>query len=116
LVLDYAPPLEENRKHSTMEKSWAKASAGITFLLVLASACIYLLTRSTNVLSTNSLSDKQNCNIKGNISKKTGKKVYHLPGCTDYDKITIKESKGERWFCSELEAIHAGWSKSSKCP
>lgn len=56
--------------------------------------------------------NSKKCNIKGNIS---GDKIYHLPGCASYDKTTIDESKGERWFCSEKEAIDAGWRKAKNC-
>lgn len=56
--------------------------------------------------------NSQKCNIKGNIS---GDKIYHLPGCASYGKTTIDESKGERWFCSEKEAIDAGWRKAKNC-
>ena len=53
------------------------------------------------------------CNIKGNISV-SGEKIYHLPGQEYYYKTVIDESKGEKWFCSEDEAIEAGWRKSKK--
>jgi endonuclease YncB( thermonuclease family) len=48
------------------------------------------------------------CKIKGNISAK-GEKIYHLPGSRSYDRTAINEATGERWFCSEDEAIAAGW-------
>jgi len=51
------------------------------------------------------------CLIKGNISSKK-EKIYHLPGQQYYEKTIINESKGERWFCTEEEAIEAGWRKS----
>ena len=47
------------------------------------------------------------CPIKGNISKNG--KIYHAPWSPWYKKTRIDESKGERWFCSEDEAIEAGW-------
>jgi endonuclease YncB( thermonuclease family) len=47
------------------------------------------------------------CAIKGSISE--GAKVYHLPGSEWYGRTRIDTSKGERWFCSEQEAIAAGW-------
>ena len=53
-----------------------------------------------------------NCIIKGNISVSSGKKWYHLPGMEDYETTTIHPDKGERWFCSEQEAIDAGWAKA----
>lgn len=54
---------------------------------------------------------QENCIIKGNISS-LGEKIYHMPGQKYYDKTVIDKSKGERWFCSEEEAVAAGWRKS----
>ncbi|TYQ26152.1 cold shock domain-containing protein [Pseudanabaena sp. UWO311] len=68
----------------------------------------------TFVNSQNSAIASQNCNIKGNISVSTGSKLYHLPGMEDYATTNINESKGERWFCSESEAIANGWSKAPR--
>ena len=53
------------------------------------------------------------CLIKGNINSR-GEKIYHLPSMQFYDRTIIDESKGERWFCSEEEAIAAGWRKSKR--
>lgn len=52
------------------------------------------------------------CLIKGNISVSSGKKFYHLPGMRDYEITIISPEKGERWFCSEKEAIAEGWRKA----
>jgi len=57
----------------------------------------------------------KNCLIKGNISK-NGEKIYHMLGCKSYDKTVIDESKGEKWFCSEEEAINSGFRKAKNCP
>ena len=51
------------------------------------------------------------CLIKGNISSK-GEKIYHVPGGGNYDVTVITQSKGERWFCTEAEAVKAGWRKA----
>lgn len=52
------------------------------------------------------------CDIKGNISNKRGHPhIYHLPGSSSYDSVEITPSKGERYFCSEQEAIACGWRK-----
>lgn len=56
----------------------------------------------------------QNCNIKGNISFRTGEKIYHVPGQQYYNSTEIDTSAGERWFCSEAEAQAAGWRKSKR--
>jgi micrococcal nuclease len=54
------------------------------------------------------------CNIKGNIGS-TKEKIYHVIGCGSYAKTTIDESKGEKWFCTEKEAVDAGWRKALNC-
>ena len=52
------------------------------------------------------------CEIKGNISISTGEKIYHVPGGEFYDECVINPDYGERWFCTEQEAIDNGWRKS----
>lgn len=54
------------------------------------------------------------CNIKGNINS-NGEKIYHYPGCKSYAQTIITEDTGERWFCSETEAINAGWRRAGNC-
>ncbi|MBE9124973.1 MULTISPECIES: cold-shock protein [unclassified Coleofasciculus] len=54
------------------------------------------------------------CNIKGNISIETGNKIYHVPGAEDYESTIIDPIKGERWFCTESEAIDNGWRKAPR--
>jgi cold shock CspA family protein len=57
---------------------------------------------------------QQNCNIKGNISVSSGNKLYHVAGMEDYEGTIIDPSKGEKWFCSESEAIAAGWRRAPR--
>jgi endonuclease YncB( thermonuclease family) len=52
------------------------------------------------------------CAIKGNISHRSGERIYHVPGGKWYEGTTINESRGERWFCTEAEARAAGWRAS----
>ena len=52
--------------------------------------------------------------IKGNISKHTGEKIYHVPDGEFYDETVIDEAAGERWFCTEQEAVAAGWRRSKR--
>jgi endonuclease YncB( thermonuclease family) len=47
------------------------------------------------------------CIIKGNVSRNGH--IYHLPWSPWYDRVRVDEARGERWFCSEGEAIAAGW-------
>ncbi len=57
---------------------------------------------------------KPGCTIKGNISIDTGNKIYHLPGMEDYESTVIDPQKGEKWFCSESDAIAKGWRKAPR--
>ncbi len=49
----------------------------------------------------------EGCPIKGNISQ--GGRIYHTPWSPWYARTRINTSKGERWFCTEAEAVAAGW-------
>ena len=56
--------------------------------------------------------EKRNCNIKGNVSHRNkDQKIYHCPNWKDYAKTDVNESEGDRWFCSESEALAAGFRK-----
>jgi endonuclease YncB( thermonuclease family) len=46
--------------------------------------------------------------VKGNISA-DGDRIYHVPGSSAYAATVIDESKGERWFCTEEDALRNGW-------
>jgi len=59
--------------------------------------------------------DKPNCLIKGNISAYDGKQYYHFPGCSNYESANIELFHGDQWFCSEKEAVAAGFVKSKNC-
>lgn len=52
-----------------------------------------------------------NCKIKGNINSK-GDRIYHVVGGESYERTRIDTRAGERWFCTEQEAVAAGWRKS----
>ncbi len=54
------------------------------------------------------------CNIKGNISINNGQRIYHVPGQEYYLDTVIRSDYGERWFCSEAEALAAGWRKARR--
>lgn len=59
-------------------------------------------------VATSISSDQKDCPIKGNINNK-GEKIYHMPWQRSYPKVKINENKGERWFCTESEAVSSGW-------
>ncbi|MGD9785554.1 MAG: thermonuclease family protein [Hyphomicrobiaceae bacterium] len=50
------------------------------------------------------------CPIKGRVSGRS--RTYVLPWSIDYDRVEVRESRGGRWFCSEAEALSAGWKPS----
>ena len=48
------------------------------------------------------------CPIKGNINSK-GERIYHAPWSPWYSRTKVSPEKGEQWFCTEGEALKAGW-------
>jgi endonuclease YncB( thermonuclease family) len=58
-------------------------------------------------LGSQSAPDKR-CPIKGNINRKH-QKIYHVPWDKDYNRTKIDVVAGERWFCTEAQAVKAGW-------
>ena len=55
------------------------------------------------------------CLIKGNVND-DGERFYHCPNGRSYDTVKIKPSEGDRWFCSEEEAIAAGFKHPANDP
>ncbi|KAA1376597.1 thermonuclease family protein [Aeromicrobium fastidiosum] len=53
------------------------------------------------------------CLIKGNIAS-DGEKIYHVPGQQNYDETRIDTARGERWFCTEDDAVAAGWRRAAR--
>ncbi|GIT90549.1 succinoglycan biosynthesis protein [Jannaschia pagri] len=49
------------------------------------------------------------CAIKGNIS--ANGRIFHVPGSRYYGDTRINTARGERWFCSDAEALAAGWRR-----
>ena len=58
----------------------------------------------------------EGCTIKGNVTVK-GERIYHLPWSPWYTNVRMdtgsQARKGKRWFCSEADAIAAGWRPSA---
>ncbi|OGY17430.1 MAG: hypothetical protein A2785_01135 [Candidatus Chisholmbacteria bacterium RIFCSPHIGHO2_01_FULL_49_18] len=59
--------------------------------------------------------DNPACAVKGNIDKNSDARKYYLPGCAQYNFTIIEKDIGESWFCSEKEALAAGFSKAATC-
>lgn len=113
------PRLEQ---YNELEKKASEAKTGLW-----GSKCDYGMTSSkssssaSTVKQTSSKSSTSSassvsgtCTIKGNISTKK-EKIYHVEGCGSYNATQIDSSSGERWFCSENEALAAGWRKALNC-
>lgn len=77
-------------------------------VILLAIAFLVIEFNPRSFLSPIQLITKPECIIKGNISLDTGNKIYHLRGMEDYESTVIDSFKGEKWFCSESEAIANG--------
>lgn len=60
-------------------------------------------------------SDKEGCMIKGNIDDNSDRKNYHTPDCAQYKFTVVEKDMGEGWFCTEKEAIAAGFTKAKTC-
>jgi len=52
------------------------------------------------------------CAIKGNVSRNG--RIYHMPWDPYYGRTRIDENRGERWFCTEDEALAAGWRAAGR--
>jgi hypothetical protein len=57
---------------------------------------------------------KPGCLVKGNVSIESGRRIYHVVGMEDYEITKISPEKGEQWFCTEQEAISAGWIRAPR--
>lgn len=60
--------------------------------------------------------DNPKCNIKGNTDKNSNLRNYYYPGCPQYEFTIVEKDLGEAWFCTEKEAIAAGFTKAKNCP
>ena len=52
--------------------------------------------------------------IKANLDERTGERVYLVPDSLLYVTTIVDESKGDRWFCFEKEAVAAGFHKAKR--
>jgi endonuclease YncB( thermonuclease family) len=50
----------------------------------------------------------ERCRIKGTVAA-DGQRIYLVPDNPAYVATPLIASRGERWFCTEVEAINAGW-------
>ncbi len=67
-----------------------------------------------NPLPTQINTAHNTCTIKGNINT-NGDKIYHMIGCDSYEKTDVDESREEKWFCTEEDALASGWRRALNC-
>ncbi len=55
------------------------------------------------------------CIIKGNHDQRQNRKLYSYPGCTNYNRTIVDVWEDDQWFCSEKQALKAGYTRSGDC-
>lgn len=111
----YPPDIAHQGEFIAAEKEARNSGLGLWSSCPIASPTQIAPDNPSGVSLSPSLSlSPVSCLIKGNVSS-SGEKIYHLPGCGSYEKTAIDESRGEKWFCSEDEAVSAGWRKAKNC-
>lgn len=84
----------------------------LTKVTVLAACLAISQTAAASQTGTDARDPDRDCTIKGNISPDG--MIYHMPGQRDYSRTRISEKNGERWFCTEDEAVAAGWRRATR--
>ncbi len=114
-VADAHPP--DNRYRELLvsaEKEAREANRGMW------GACEVLMTENEREQATQREIDmpppSPECIIKGNISEKGYGKTYLVPGCDNYLSVKIDTRKGEMYFCTEKDAVSAGFRRADNCP
>jgi hypothetical protein len=68
-----------------------------------------LLLTSSIGFGAGAVEHPEGCNIKGNFGG--GKRLYYLPTHPRFEKVLINRPN-EKWFCSEEQALAAGWKSA----
>lgn len=55
------------------------------------------------------------CIIKAQGSTNNAGDLYRFPGCGQYESTIVQTYLGDEWFCTEKEALKAGYTKASDC-
>ncbi|MFN3188454.1 MAG: thermonuclease family protein [Candidatus Paceibacteria bacterium] len=109
-VMTYPPDVKYNQHFLTLEQEARLAKKGLW-----SDVCAeYVATSAVSSPVVHANPNDLSCRIKGNISS-SKEKIFHVPGCQSYEKTVINEDTGERWFCTEQEALNAGWRKALNC-
>lgn len=65
--------------------------------------------RCTQIVNT----QNSDCQIKGNNRVE---KIYFPPNCGNHSQVQVQLWDGDEWFCTEQEAVNAGYRRSQQCP
>lgn len=68
-------------------------------------------TKKEGLWSMCAVSPQTGCVVKGNVDM-NDKRFYHLPTFRHYSQVVMNLEKGDRWFCSEKDAISAGFHRA----
>ncbi|MGL5806288.1 MAG: cold shock domain-containing protein [Xenococcaceae cyanobacterium] len=113
--LQTLPTKQKHKKRGLFETVFGIGTvAGIALFTIKFSPSSSTSLSKSNLNSPITSIAKPGCIIKGNISIATEDKFYHIPGMEDYESTIIDPAKGERWFCTESEAIANGWHKAPR--
>jgi micrococcal nuclease len=67
--------------------------------------------QQSSTTSNNEITPNEECKIKGNVNS-SKEKIYHQFGSANYEKIQMNLTEGDTWFCTESEALAAGFRAS----
>lgn len=108
------PARVHNSSHSPIYNVAVGFAVVVLFAMVIGVIVMLIQPKNPSLSPSTLTTPESACVIKGNISISTGTRYYHLPGMEDYASTVITPSEGERWFCSEEEAISQGWRKAPR--
>lgn len=66
----------------------------------------------TRLWDTAAKSAPDGCPIKGHVT--ASGKSYILPWSGEYARVTVRATRGDRWFCNEQDAVSAGFKPASR--
>jgi micrococcal nuclease len=108
----YPPDVRNSELFAQLQAEARTAGSGLWGAACAAPATPETQTRASPGSTTCDFSNSADPVIKGNISIRSGERIYHVPGGEFYEATQIDETGGERWFCTEAEAASAGWRRS----
>ncbi|KKQ34526.1 MAG: Micrococcal nuclease-like protein nuclease [Candidatus Nomurabacteria bacterium GW2011_GWB1_37_5] len=103
----YPPDVKYSKVFSEFEKRARESNQGLW------KVCSSGTSAQATLINTQDL-PQNGCNIKGNISSNDDK-IFHLQNCPYYSRTKIDLGRGEKYFCTETEALAAGWRKALNC-